>query len=637
MRSFLRRPAVGAALTVALTVALTACDSGSAPVDHGPSPQTAGAALADGLESGDLGGLHFLDQDAHAATEDFAEVVAGMGKRRPLVGLGRVSQDGDEATVELAWTWQLTPQQEWKYDSTARLVRDGDNWQVDWSRAVVEPALTAASVLNVTTLPAKRGDITGARGAKLVTERPVVRVGIDKSMVGKKQAAASAKRLAKLAGVEAKPFAERVRSAGDRAFVEAIVFRQKEVPDKLIDGFEAIKGARLIVDEMSLGLTKQFAAPILGRVGEVTAELIAANPDLYEVGDMVGLSGLQSTYDKQLQGVDGVVVEALGSDGKQREIHRIDAEQGTALELTLDKRLQLLAEQVLADVGPPSALVAIRPSDGAVLAAANGPGNEGQNFAMLGQYAPGSTFKSVSALALLRRGLTPSTRVPCTATVNVDGRDFKNYDNYPASGLGDIPFATAIANSCNTAFIASRGELNNGDLAKAAGSLGMGVEYALGYPAFLGQVTDGRTETEEGANMIGQGTILASPLSMAAVIASIQGGQRVLPRLVDDVEVEPKRGSEPVSKEEAATLRELLRGVVKRGSASALRDVPGKPVIAKTGTAEYTNDAKQLRNHAWMIAAQGDLAVAVLVADGASGSSTAGPLVEKFLRGARRS
>jgi cell division protein FtsI/penicillin-binding protein 2 len=76
-----------------------------------------------------------------------------------------------------------------------------------------------------------------------------------------------------------------------------------------------------------------------------------------------------------------------------------------------------------------------------------------------------------------------------------------------------------------------------------------------------------------------------------------------------------------------------MRAVVTDGSASFLADVPGPAVAAKTGTAEY-GTALPLRTHAWMIAAQGDLAVAVLVADGVSGSRTAGPLVERLLRGA---
>jgi cell division protein FtsI/penicillin-binding protein 2 len=74
--------------------------------------------------------------------------------------------------------------------------------------------------------------------------------------------------------------------------------------------------------------------------------------------------------------------------------------------------------------------------------------------------------------------------------------------------------------------------------------------------------------------------------------------------------------------------------VVTDGSGRVLLAQDGPPIIAKTGTAEY-GSSKPLKTHAWMIAAQGDLAVAVFVNDGKSGSQTAGPLLRKFLAGVR--
>ena len=130
----------------------------------------------------------------------------------------------------------------------------------------------------------------------------------------------------------------------------------------------------------------------------------------------------------------------------------------------------------------------MRPSTGDILAAANGPGTDGYNMATFGQFAPGSTFKSVSSLALLRDGLTPSSTVPCTDRIVVDGKAFENYDDYPAGGLGRIPLRTAVANSCNTAFISQAGKLSDDALADAAASLGMGVDHDLGFPAYFGSV-----------------------------------------------------------------------------------------------------------------------------------------------------
>jgi cell division protein FtsI/penicillin-binding protein 2 len=92
--------------------------------------------------------------------------------------------------------------------------------------------------------------------------------------------------------------------------------------------------------------------------------------------------------------------------------------------------------------------------------------------------------------------------------------------------------------------------------------------------------------------------------------------------------------AEPLTGAEAASLRSMLRGVVTSGSGSLLADVPGPPVIAKTGTAEFESKGRVL-THAWMIAARGDLAVAAFVDIGESGSGTAGPILEAFLRAAR--
>ena len=125
-------------------------------------------------------------------------------------------------------------------------------------------------------------------------------------------------------------------------------------------------------------------------------------------------------------------------------------------------------------------------------------------------------------------------------------------------------------------------------------------------------------ETEKAADLIGQGKILASPMVMATVIASIQSGRLVVPSLVTSVTSPAPEGVSGPGPAEADALRSMLRGVVTGGSGSFLLDVPGPPVIAKTGTAEYAADGGGLRTHAWMIAAQGDLAVAVFVEDGLS-------------------
>ncbi|MEJ7833187.1 MAG: penicillin-binding transpeptidase domain-containing protein [Nocardioides sp.] len=608
---------------------LSGCDSAPG-LDEGPDPDAAVEALAEALVTGDFTDVAFASTTPEEVSATYEATVVGM-ETEPMVEPGEIEQDGDSATATLAWTWPVADEQ-WAYTSTATLTRSDDAWQVDWDVDLVEPSLAGATVLDITPVDAGRADITGAGGQKLVTPRPVIKVGIDRSLVPKARARDSARAVAELVGIDVAPYVQQVAAAGDLAFVEAISYRADEVPPAVGSGYEAIKGARLVGADVPLAPTRDFAAPILGTVGEVTAEMIEESPGVYEAGDQVGLSGLQLRYDEQLRGAGGIVVNAVGSDEKEREIFRTGGKQGTPLELTMDLGLQQAAEGLLAGVAPASALVAIQPSTGGILAAANGPGTEGLNIATFGQYAPGSTFKSVSTLALLRGGLTPDTAVTCSPTIVVDGKSFKNYSDYPAGGIGRIPLRTALANSCNTAFISERGRVDELGLFDAAAALGMGIDHDLGFPAYFGSVEPAPSETGRAADMIGQGTILASPMVMATVIASIQQGSLVVPRLLESVEVSPPDHT-PLTTDEAAALREMLRGVVTSGSGAALADVPGDPVIAKTGTAEFQG-RRGIETHAWMIAAQGDLAVAVFVEVGTSGSQTAGPILEAFLRAA---
>jgi len=626
------RSLVSIVAVVLAASSLVACDAAEKAM--GPDPDRAADALATALESGEFGDVAFAGATTPAeAQADYEATVERMAPLMPTVTAGGVQEDGDTATATLAWVWPVADD-EWSYTTDVELTKADDEWQTTWARALIEPTLRKATVLDATPVRGPRGLILGNRGAVLVTDRDVVRFGIDRSKVPATEAGASARGLAQLVDIDPATYMKRVEAAGDKAFVEAIVIRKEDVPLPLAQGYDAITGAVAIPDQIPLAPDRDFALPILGTVGDVTAEMVDEHPDRYRAGDTAGLSGLQARYDEQLQGVDGYVVDAVASDGMERELYRVDAQPGQTLDLTLDEQRQQAAEEALKDVGPAAALVAIRPSDGAILAAANGPGTQGYNLATYGQAAPGSTFKTVSSLALLRAGLTSSSIVPCTRRIVVDGKPFENYDDYPSSGIGKIPLRTAVANSCNTAFISQADKVSDGAVADAAASLGLGIDHDLGFPAFLGSVPAPKSETEAAADLIGQGGVLASPMAMATVMASIQAGKTVVPRLVKSVEVSAPPEAAPLTAEEAASLRDMFRAVVTQGSGGLLLDVPGPAVIAKTGTAEFARNGKKL-THAWMVAAQGNLAVAVYVDRGYSGSHVAGPIVEEFLRAAR--
>ncbi|MDX6325040.1 MAG: hypothetical protein QOK15_1394 [Nocardioidaceae bacterium] len=611
-----------AALLLALSMAgLTSCSD-----DHEAAQQTADR-LATALSAGTLPATVFESGSPQTAYDD---IVRGLGDVHPTVHAAGVTDEKDvTATTRLTWAWKLGDH-DWTYTTTATLTKVSDTWKAAWSPTLVEKSLTAGERLDRTTLLARRGDILGAHRVALVKDRPVVRFGIDKTRVSTPRALLSAKQAADALGVTAAPYVKLVRASGDKAFVEAIVLRPQDAKEarKAIAG---IRGAVAIDDTMPLAPTREFAAPILGRVGPATAEIVKASDGRVQPGDVVGLSGLQARYDEQLSGTPGVKVEAVDHSGQARTVFSAAPADGKPLRTTLDEALQEKAERVLAvpdpnHPGPATALVAIRPSTGDILAAASGPGANGQDIATYGQYAPGSTFKIISSLALLRSGLTPASPVTCPLTVSVNGKRFKNYGDYPADRLGGITLRDAVANSCNTAFIGSRSRIKQGALGKAAESLGFGVDFDLGFPAYFGQVPAPASETEAAADLIGQGKVLASPMVMAAVTASVEAGRTVVPHLLLD-HAPDAQPTTPLTTREAGQLRELMRAVVTEGSGKLLAGLPGA-VGAKTGTAEYGTAGQ---THAWMVAFRGDLAVAVFVETGDSGSGTAGPLLLDFL------
>jgi cell division protein FtsI/penicillin-binding protein 2 len=283
--------------------------------------------------------------------------------------------------------------------------------------------------------------------------------------------------------------------------------------------------------------------------------------------------------------------------------------------------------------------VAIRPSTGAILAIGDSPATEGVDIALTGQYPPGSVFKVATALAGLRAGMDPDSTLQCPASLTVDGRQFTNYDGYPSSRLGAVTLREAFAYSCNTAFIGTAQTISSEALAAAASDLGVGVGLPLGVDAFTGSVEPEATGTEHAAEMIGQGQVLVTPAVMAVVAASVAAGARVTPRLVLAPEIaasDYQSAPSGLTSAEAEALASMMRSAVESGTADALGDLGGE-VGAKTGTAEYGTESPP-RTHAWMIAidAEMDLAVAVLVEDGGSGGATAGPLMASFLEQVRQ-
>jgi transpeptidase family protein/penicillin-binding protein len=652
---------------LALALVVSGCSPSPTP---SPGPDTDAARqvavqLASAIEKKDLTSVAFAGTSGAQANALFQPLLRGMGPVSPQVDVTGVT--GTSAGLAYRWTFPGVAEP-WTYDTSVELTREDGAWRPTWSPTLLQPGLDGTNRLSQHRVYPARGELLGQDGEAIVKRRSVVRIGIDKANLAADRQASSATRLARLVGIDPEPYARLVASSGAQAFVPAIVFRATD-PDRPPNRkVFAIPGALPIQGDAMLAPSRGFAAALVGRVGPATAEVVKASGGTVTAGDEVGLSGLQKRYDEQLRGTPGVVVQLVPSAAASSSpspstatgptasgdpsstpstsspgssspgsstgttAFEVKAVAGKPLETTLNVGLQKLAEKALGTSSSGASLVAVRPSTGAIVAAANNEAAGGQPVATSGQVQPGSTFKVISALALLRAGLTPGSRVDCPRTIKVGGRTYENYDDYPSAHLGRIDLRTAFAQSCNTAFIGQRDKLQPGDLAAAAGSLGVGSDYDVGFPAYFGSVPTGGNANSRAEAMFGQGKDQVSPMAMALVAASVEDGHTVLPTLLTGRH--PTTQAKPLTRAEAASLKQLMRGVVTDGSGRRLAGLDGPAVIAKTGTAEYGGKTPP-KTHAWMIAAQGDLAVAVYVQDGKSGSGTAGPLLEAFLRGAR--
>ena len=598
-----------------------------------------------------VGGIAFwrsTADDGTDAAEQLAGTLAEGGSDLDAEVLGALRDTGATAEVALAdagdaedgtrtatydWTWTLPDDAgTWEYTTTATLTKREDGWAPQLTPAALGPELEDGETLAVRAVDPELGTITDRDGTQLYGPRDVKVLGLDKSQLAADQLDSSARDLAAALGTDADRYAESVAGAGEEAFVPALTIRVSDEGEYDLARAGQVPGFHALEEQRPLAVERDYAPGVLGSLREATAEDVEKSGGEIQAGDQVATGGVLAAEQDAILGTSGLEIVATGGE-QERPLHEVDPVAGTTVRTTLDDDLQRRATAAIADEDSPSAVIALSASTGDVLAAALGPTGQSYPVGLVGQYAPGSTFKTVTALSLLRAGVTPDTELQCPETASVAGRSFKNADSMDPSLFGTMPLRSVIAHSCNTALLLQHETVSQAELADAATTLGIGQEAPAGLDAFMGSIDPADEGVEHAAAMMGQGRVLTSPLAMATVLASVQNGSTVTPRILADEDPAAPEIPTPLTEDEAAQMQEMLRGVVTDGSLDDFADLPGEPVIGKTGTAEYTNEEGELALHSWVIVAQGDLVVAAFVEDGSYGSVTAGPIAREVLAG----
>jgi len=398
--------------------------------------------------------------------------------------------------------------------------------------------------------------------------------------------------------------------------------------------------------------------------------------------DYVGKDGLEWYYESDLMGKPGT--KEVEVDAKHRPVRVVGRDSpvpGTKLELSVDSNLQKLATELLATTVTPGhrgAIVAIEPSTGEVLCLASSPTFDLEKFqggiskdafkalnddedrpflnrAINGFYAPGSTFKIITSLAMQETGIfDTSASVFCDGAFHITKRvKIKCLGHH-----GSISYMNALKKSCNTYFctMGTRATQVNPDaLGQAAREMGLGVPARLDVRNDVhgGVVPDaeymqahklGHWYSGDTANTaIGQGYVTASPLQMADVAAMVANhGVMYRPHLVHATGATKLKMQsvtpEVMHKLEVpdsfwTTLIQGLHGVIGPGGTAEGAQIQGIEWGGKTGSSEHQTDEK---THSWFVGfAPLDhprIAIAVLVESAGHGSVVAAPIARDIVK-----
>jgi cell division protein FtsI (penicillin-binding protein 3) len=448
----------------------------------------------------------------------------------------------------------------------------------------------ATQQLTSEAVPAQRGAITDRNGIDLAVSEPAQDISATPYLV--KEPLAAAQKLAPLLGV-AQP--QVLRDLSERS---GFVYLKRALPAKQAHAVMALKIAGI------------DGAPVMHRVyprGDLAAQVLGV------VGtEGNGLSGLEYSRNVLLHGHAGqrhVVSDAIGQPVSITETHPEVA--GAPVSLTLDANIQQRTEDVLGAVGkvfsPKDATaIVMDPRTGAILAMANWPQvnandpsasspEDLQNRAVSFDYEPGSTFKAVTVAGALQQGLvTPTSNFEIPDQIQVADRTIHDDTEHATESLTT---AQILAQSSNVGAIKIGALEGSKDFSSWVTKFGFGKRTGVELPGEeIGQVLP--VSHYSGSSMgnlpIGQGQ-LVTPLQMASAYSAIaNGGILRAPHIIQSVggQAEPEpAGHRVISSQTAASLRQMLEGVLAPGGTASEVSIPGYQLAGKTGTASKVDES----------------------------------------------
>jgi penicillin-binding protein 2 len=366
-------------------------------------------------------------------------------------------------------------------------------------------------------------------------------------------------------------------------------------------------------------------AHVIGYTGEISeSELDSPEFAKYKLGDIIGKFGIERQYNETLMGQDGQQRVEVDNRGQVRQDFKEDekpAIPGKDLQLTIDLDLQAVAE--LAMDGKNGAVVALDPRTGEILAMVsrptfdpnkftgristrdwnainNNPDKPLMNRAIQAQFAPGSTFKPIVALAALETGtITEQYTVHCPGYVTLYGHTYHCWEH---KGHGTLALHAGIVHSCDTYFCTVGNKLGIDNMAQYADMVGFGHATGVDLP---GEAVGGVPSPaqvlhtqhrkwyagETPSVAIGQGDLRVTPVQLARAIGGVaMGGVWLRPHLVRLETPTAKDKTEwPLDPVHVQDVVDGMYGVVNEGGTGVRGAIPGLDFCGKTGSAQLAS------------------------------------------------
>ncbi|KAJ3197978.1 hypothetical protein HK101_010228 [Irineochytrium annulatum] len=549
-------------------------------------------------------GMEVSTVKAEVEPVDVAETAADAEKQNP-------------DTYEVDYNLQLTTfLGEVSETHTLKLVRleleDGSkSWKINWQPSLILNDMIKGSKVRVRTLFPERGDIVDRDGLPLATKGTMNEWGIVPGKLGDNPD----QMITQIAN-----HYQVSEDAIHKALAQTWVKPEYFVPIGSTEEFdvpESLSGVTMQSKEIRYYPLGDAAAHLIGYVRKATKEDLDKDTEgYYRAEDWIGKAGLEQSMEKQLRGERGGLIEIMDESGNSRsELIRKDAVDGQNVQLTISSKQQKKLYQTLSSGGDAGAMVLMNPTDGNLLALVSAPSynpnkmvtgltqaewdaysaNEKLPFInrVTTRYAPGSTFKAITAAAGLMEKVTTADK-----THEISGLQWRKDDSWGGyyvkrvKSLSPVNMVDALVYSDNIYFAMEATEMGSAKFIDGIQKFGFDDNFGLDElylkPSQYANEAhkDLSSEVLLADTSYGQGEMLMSPIHLAAAFTPfVNEGKLVKPVLTAG-----KETSDPeviITPEVANTVKDALREVVSRqgGTAHTLSSVGGS-LAGKTGTAE---------------------------------------------------